>query len=154
HTAKELRFVCKHFTVKVRSKNGNMDNKIAYITILVQLARSRRESEEAAHDQRNKVLQGTEKQLATSLSSTCTTRHCSFRLLNVLVSERLCDRLGQMGSQPTEYAGLVFRDERFSGIDPGHVVPNDSNKLKQIWKDSRPSTLQLMRGYLVGFSRV
>ncbi|POM75579.1 Hypothetical protein PHPALM_7304 [Phytophthora palmivora] len=164
HTAKELRSVCKHFSVKVRSKKGNMDNKIGYVTILVRLARSRRESEEAAHDQRNKLLQGTDEQLATSLSSTRKTKHCSFRLVNVLFSERFCDRLGQMGSQPTrreldtgavgghngfwqevaaefaeeraEYAGLVSRDERFSCIDPGHVVPHDSNKLKQIWKDT------------------
>ncbi|EGZ23143.1 hypothetical protein PHYSODRAFT_454285, partial [Phytophthora sojae] len=120
---KELRSVCKLFGAKVRSKNGSTDNKMGYVTILVQLARSRRESEEATRDQRSKLLQGSEGQLSTSLASTRKIRHCSFRLLNVLFSERLCDRLGQM-------------DDRFSGIDPGHMVPHDGPKLNQIWKDT------------------
>lgn len=164
YTAKELRSVCKIFSVKVRSKNGNLDNKTGYETILVQLARSRRESEEAAADQRSKLLQGTEVQLTVALASTRKTRHCSFRLMNVIFSERFCDRLDEMGTQParreldagavgglnsfwkevaaefvmerSEYSGLVSRDARFSGIDPGHMVPHDSTKLKQMWKDT------------------
>lgn len=115
HTVKELRSVCKLFGAKVRSKNGSTDNKMGYVTILVQLARSRRESEEATRDQRSKLLQGSEGQLSTSLASTRKIRHCSFRLLNVLFSERLCDRLGQMGAQPA-------RRELDAGAVGGHNV--------------------------------
>ncbi|KAE9322682.1 hypothetical protein PF001_g4284 [Phytophthora fragariae] len=141
YTTKELHFVCKIFSVKVRSKNSNLDNKTGYDTILAQLARSRWKSEDAATDQRNKVLQGTEVQLTVARASTRKTRHCSFRLLNVIFSERFCDCLNETNTQPvrrklgagavgdlnsfwknvaavlvmelSEYAGLVSRDARF-----------------------------------------
>ncbi|KAE9151341.1 hypothetical protein PF006_g4352 [Phytophthora fragariae] len=100
YTTKELHFVCKIFSVKVRSKNSNLDNKTGYDTILAQLARSRWKSEDAATDQRNKVLQGTEVQLTVARASTRKTRHCSFRLLNVIFSERFCDCLNETNTQP------------------------------------------------------
>ncbi|KAE8979922.1 hypothetical protein PF011_g22652 [Phytophthora fragariae] len=162
-TAKELRSACKNFHVKVRTKNANMDNKVGYQTMLVQLSHARRESEEAESDQRDKMLQGSEGQLVQALASTRKTRHCSFRLVNILFSEKFCDRLGSMGTQPKrreldagavggnnafwkevaveysndreEYGRLVPRDGRFDAIDPGHIVLHDSEKLKQMWKD-------------------
>lgn len=50
-TTKELCSACKNFHVKVRTKNANLDNKMGYQTMLVQVSHVRRESEEAVSDQ-------------------------------------------------------------------------------------------------------
>ncbi|GMF13297.1 unnamed protein product [Phytophthora lilii] len=160
-TAKELRSACKIYHVKVRSKNSKLDNKIGYENVLVQLARSRRESEEAARDERDKRRS---EQVAAGSVSTRKTKHCCFRLLNVLFSDRFVDQLGLMGARPTrreldagavrgrnsfwkdvaaefikelpEYGRLVTADSRFDGTDPSHIVPHAGEKLQQIWKEA------------------
>ncbi|GMF40555.1 unnamed protein product [Phytophthora fragariaefolia] len=42
----------------------------------------------------------------------------------------------EFAAEREEYAGLVSKDDQFSGINPGHMVPHDDPKLKQIWKDT------------------
>ncbi|KAE9225816.1 hypothetical protein PF005_g5375 [Phytophthora fragariae] len=54
-TAKDLRTSCRTYYINVRGKGDSLDNKQGYNDMLVILARSRRESEEAASDERAKT---------------------------------------------------------------------------------------------------
>jgi hypothetical protein len=160
YTATELRSACKIYHVKVRSKNANIDNKVGYENVLVQLARSRRESEEAPLDERAKPHDTASSPNAVG---TRKTRHCGFRLLNVLYIDNFVEQLDQMGARPTRreldagtvrgrnafwlevalefaknrpaYGRLVLTDSRFAAIGLHHILPHTSEKLQQIWKD-------------------
>lgn len=90
-------------------------------------------------------------------------RHCGFRLVNVLFSDEFASRLDEVNSPPprleldagstngqsalwravaeafalarSEYGGLIVDHPDFYGVDPAQIVEHSSDKLRSIWLD-------------------
>ncbi|KAF4034199.1 hypothetical protein GN244_ATG13841 [Phytophthora infestans] len=87
-----------------------MGNKVGYETILVELARSYRGSEEAARENETSCIK-----------SRKTSWHKILGARDVDV---------EYGKENDECGGLATSDKRFGGIEPKHVVPHDGLTLK------------------------
>ncbi|KAF4035747.1 hypothetical protein GN244_ATG12236 [Phytophthora infestans] len=83
------------------------------------------------------------------------TKHCMFRLANVVLSKDMVTRLAEITDDPQfsekalfwrdvetaykendeEYSGLIADDVEFVGITPGTIVPHNAAKLEELWKE-------------------
>ncbi|EEY55412.1 uncharacterized protein PITG_09368 [Phytophthora infestans T30-4] len=121
-TAKELRSACRIYHVKVRSKTANLDSKVGYENVLVELARSQRESENATRDKRDK------RQGSAGVVAAVTTHAGAVAGRNAFWVQVAVDYV----KDRPEYGRLVSAISRFKGVDPHHIVPHTSEKLMQI----------------------
>ncbi|OWZ13065.1 hypothetical protein PHMEG_00013680 [Phytophthora megakarya] len=96
--------------------------------------------------------------------STRRTKHCVFRLINVLMFQDLVTRLIEVTEVSTvkiwmmfkllkeindeDCKGLIHDDVSFEGINPAVVVPHTAEKLEEMWSELRPNALSNVRGGL------
>ncbi|KAK1948374.1 hypothetical protein P3T76_000664 [Phytophthora citrophthora] len=149
--AKTLRRVCTKLGLKATSRRTNWDHKAGYISLLWDYYRARPDGiNDASEGSREKTIPPYEGK---------GTRHCSFRLLNVIFSDEFVDRLGEAGKTLSRHEGNenarywvditeAYNNDkqRYNGfalgeakpqyilIDPALALPHSRSKLKWLWE--------------------
>ncbi|KAF4146477.1 hypothetical protein GN958_ATG04342 [Phytophthora infestans] len=86
------------------------------------------------------VNRGEDPTSASTMASgnTRRTKHCMFRLANVVLSKDMVTRLAEITAykeNDEEYSGLIADDVEFVEITPGTIVPHNAAKLEELWKE-------------------
>ncbi|RLN92953.1 hypothetical protein BBJ28_00003352 [Nothophytophthora sp. Chile5] len=155
HHAKQLRSACTKLHLKAQTRSSTKDNKPGYIDLLWGYYKAKCDAVLGA-------LEGP--RITAAEGDRRPTRHCAFRLLNVIFSDAFVARMGEADPTPerqllderavnenspywsditkvfnedtAHHNGFVVdrEDSLYSGVEPALAVPHSSYKLQDMWK--------------------
>ncbi|RLN82589.1 hypothetical protein BBJ28_00003764 [Nothophytophthora sp. Chile5] len=155
HHAKQLRSACTKLHFKAQKRSSTRDNKPGYVDLLWSYYKGKCDAVLGA-------LEGP--RISVSEGDHRPTKHCTFRLLNVIFSDAFVARMGEADQTPDRQLldvravnenspywlditkafnediahhnvlAVEREDALYSGVDPALAVPHSSYKLREIWK--------------------
>lgn len=157
HKAKDLRKACTRLRLGVQRRDSVHDNKQGYIDLLWSYYKTKRDSVVDA-------LEGPRTVVSSEDSDLRVTRHCRFRLMNVIFSDTFIGRMGRIpdrraldegavndnsaywvdvakayNEDTTNYNNFAMgcTESRYDGIDASNAVPHSASKLRNMWKKTK-----------------